>query len=286
MVAPPALPGIHPSKHPRALSFSTLRRLACSGGTGTYAFLVGLGAIEADRVIVRQYVMRDYDEELALLDAVSRQLAQHDAIVTYNGKTFDVPLMETRFIASRRSDHAIPSVHLDLLFSARRLLRGQLDRCALGDVERSVLGFHRIEDLPSWMIPSVYFQFVREADPRLLGGVLEHNRDDILSLVALTGWLARTYQSAPCMQSKARPSGPVPTRDCSLASLGHMPRSAGTSGPCSFWHRWFSWRSPVIGAQRRHLTSRACAVARALVRMPRRCGTLPRTTRRLESTRW
>jgi uncharacterized protein len=175
-----------------------------SGGTGTYAFLVGLGTIEADRVVVRQYVMRDYDEEPALLDAVSRQLAQHDAIVTYNGKTFDVPLMETRFIASRRSGGAIPSAHLDLLFPARRLLRGQLERCALGDVERSVLGFHRVEDLPSWMVPSVYFQFVREADPRLLGGVLEHNRDDILSLVALTGWLARTYQSTPCTQTNTR----------------------------------------------------------------------------------
>jgi uncharacterized protein len=166
-----------------------------SGGTGTYAFLVGLGTIEQDRVIVRQYLMRDYDEEPAMLEAVSAQLAQHDAIVTYNGKSFDVPLIETRFIASRRSASAIPQAHLDLLYPSRRLLRGLLERCALGDVERHILGFRRVEDLPSWMIPSVFFQFLREGDARLLGGVLEHNRDDILSLLALTGWLGRVYQS-------------------------------------------------------------------------------------------
>jgi uncharacterized protein YprB with RNaseH-like and TPR domain len=139
-----------------------------SGGTGTYAFLIGLGTIEPDRVVVRQYVMRDYDEELALLEAVGNQLAQHDALVTYNGKSFDVPLIETRFIASRRPLDVIPPAHLDLLHPTRRLLRGQLDRCALSDVERAVLGFRRFEDLPSWMIPSVYFQFVREGDARLL----------------------------------------------------------------------------------------------------------------------
>jgi hypothetical protein len=148
--------------------------------------------------------MRDYDEELALLEAVGNQLAQHDALVSYNGKSFDVPLIETRFIASRRSLGVIPPAHLDLLHPTRRLLRGQLDRCALSDVERAVLGFRRFEDLPSWMIPSVYFQFVREGDARLLGGVLEHNRDDILSLMALTGWLARTYQSSPTPTDDAR----------------------------------------------------------------------------------
>jgi uncharacterized protein len=175
-----------------------------SGGTGTYAFLIGLGTIESDRVVVRQYVMRDYDEELALLEAVGSQLVQHDAVVTYNGKSFDVPLIETRFIASRHPGGVFPPAHLDLLYPTRRLLRGRLDRCALNEVERAVLGFCRFEDIPSWMIPSVYFQFVREGDARLLGGVLEHNRDDILSLMALTGWLARTYQSSPGPSDDAR----------------------------------------------------------------------------------
>jgi uncharacterized protein YprB with RNaseH-like and TPR domain len=189
---------------PRRPLFFDTETTGLSGGTGTYAFLIGLGTIESDCVVVRQYVMRDYDEEPALLEAVGNQLAQHDAVVTYNGKSFDVPLIETRFIASRRSGGVIPPAHLDLLYPTRRLLRGQLDRCALSDVERAVLGVHRFEDLPSWMIPSVYFQFVREGDARLLGGVLEHNRDDILSLMALTGWLARTYQSSPGPNDDAR----------------------------------------------------------------------------------
>jgi uncharacterized protein YprB with RNaseH-like and TPR domain len=191
-------------KAPQHPAFLDTETTGLSGGTGTYAFLVGIGSIEGDAAIVRQYFMRDYDEEPALLEAVSQQLARHDAVITYNGKTFDLPLIETRFIASRRSPHVIPPSHLDLLFPTRRLLRGILERCTLVDVERSVLQHHRVGDLPGWMIPSVYFQFVREGDPRLIGGVLEHNREDILSLFALTGWLCRVYQSPTESRRDAR----------------------------------------------------------------------------------
>jgi uncharacterized protein YprB with RNaseH-like and TPR domain len=217
---------------PRRPVFLDTETTGLSGGTGTYAFLIGLGTIESDRVVVRQYVMRDYDEEPALLDAVGRQLAQHDAVVTYNGKSFDVPLIETRFIASRRPGSPIPAAHLDLLYPARRLLRGHLDRCALGDVEQSVLGYRRLDDLPSWMIPSVFFQFVREGDARLLGGVLEHNRDDILSLLALTGWLARRYQFDPdasddprVLTRVARTYAAIGWREDAMRILAHVVES-------------------------------------------------------------
>ncbi|MFN0073009.1 MAG: ribonuclease H-like domain-containing protein [Chloroflexota bacterium] len=188
-----------------------------SGGVGTYAFLIGLGSIEGKRVVVRQYLMRDYDEEPALLEAVSAQLAQHDAVVTYNGKSFDIPLVETRFIAARRSHAPVPELHLDLLHPARRLLRGSLERCALGDVERTILRHHRQEDVPSWMIPSIYFSYLRDGDARLLGGVLEHNRDDILSLIAFAGWLGKVF-SAP--QEAALPSMVLTRVAATYESLG------------------------------------------------------------------
>lgn len=180
---------------PQAPLFLDTETTGLSGGTGTFAFLIGLGWIERERLIIRQFLMRDYDEEPALLQAVAERLVQHDALVTYNGKSFDQPLMETRFVAARRETAPMPAVHLDLLHPTRRLLRDRLERCTLSDVERGVLGHSREGDLPGWMIPSVYFQYVREADPRLIGGVLEHNRDDILSLVALAGWLGHTFQA-------------------------------------------------------------------------------------------
>lgn len=178
---------------PRNPVFLDTETTGLSGGTGTYAFLIALGSFEGDRFIVRQYLMRDYDEEPALLEAVATQLATHDAVVSFNGKSFDLPLIETRYLASRMPRPSIPSLHLDLLFPSRRLWRGWLESCSLGSLERAILGHRRHDDLPSWMIPSIFFQFVRERDPRLMSGILEHNVHDVLSLATLTGWLTGAF---------------------------------------------------------------------------------------------
>lgn len=165
-----------------------------SGGTGTYAFLVGLGFFESDRFVVRQLLMRDYDEEPALLEAVAGELVGRDAVVTFNGTTFDLPLIETRYLVARRSPPALPDLHLDLLYPARRLWRRVLEGCSLSVLERAILGHERHDDLPSWMVPSAYFQYVRSRDPRLIGSVLEHNLHDILSLAGLAGWMADAFE--------------------------------------------------------------------------------------------
>jgi uncharacterized protein len=157
-----------------------------AGGTGTYAFMVGLAYFRGDRLLVRQYFMRDHAEEPAMLAALSQVLAQHEAVVTFNGKSFDVPLLLTRYTANRQRPTIPTAVHLDLLHPSRRFWREQLESCTLGTLERAVLGHSRAKDVPSWMIPELYFQYVRGGDPRAMAAVFEHNLHDILSLVTLT----------------------------------------------------------------------------------------------------
>lgn len=175
---------------PRRLLYLDTETTGLAGGTGTYAFLVGVGFFEADRFLLKQYFMRDLDEEPALLGALEALLADFDGVVTYNGRGFDLPLLETRFVLSRRPwpQHLW---HLDLLAPARRLWSRRLPDCRLGTIETRVLGLERVDDVPGALIPSLYFQYLRSRRPEEMGRVFEHNRLDVLSLVALTGWVTR-----------------------------------------------------------------------------------------------
>jgi uncharacterized protein len=167
-----------------------------AGGTGTYTFLVGAGFFDGDAFEVRQYFMRDLDDEPALLAALEVLFRGFDGFVTYNGACFDLPLLETRFVLARRRWPA-ERFHLDLLNSARRLWSERLADCRLGTVERHVLRFTRDDDLPGALIPSVYFDYLRWKRPGELPRVFEHNRRDILSLAALTGWVVAAVARAP-----------------------------------------------------------------------------------------
>jgi uncharacterized protein len=180
----------------RRLVYLDTETTGLAGGTGTYAFLVGLGYLDGDEFEVCQLFMRDLDEEPALLAAVESLLARFDGLVTYNGTGFDLPLLETRFVLGRRRWPA-DRFHLDLLTSARRLWRERLSDCRLGTVEQHALGFERRDDLPGAMIPAVYFEYLRRKRPDALPRVFEHNRHDILSLAALTGWVADAATRAP-----------------------------------------------------------------------------------------
>ena len=164
-----------------------------AGGTGTYAFLVGLGFFEGSSFVVRQLFMEDYDGEEALLHALAEALAPFAAVVSFNGKAFDLPLLDTRFSLARRPFPARGLPHLDLLFPSRRLWRDRLESCALGRLEEAFLGVERDHDVPSWAIPGIYFDYLRQGDARPLGRVFEHNRLDILSLATLALRLARQY---------------------------------------------------------------------------------------------
>jgi hypothetical protein len=156
-----------------------------AGGAGTAAFLIGAGWFEGERFRVRQYFMRDYHEEGALLHALEEDLGDFSSIVTYNGKAFDIPLLDTRFRLNR-SRFALGEVpHLDLLHPARRLWKKRLESCRLQSLEVALMGLRRTGDIPGDEIPQVYFDWVRRRDARLLARVFEHNRQDIVSLAAL-----------------------------------------------------------------------------------------------------
>jgi uncharacterized protein YprB with RNaseH-like and TPR domain len=167
-----------------------------AGGTGTYAFLVGVGFFDGDDFEVRQFFMRDLDEEPALLTALEEIFRRFDGFVTYNGAGFDLPLLETRFVLGRRRFPG-QAFHVDLLGPARRLWSARLADCRLGTVEQHALRFVRDNDLPGALIPTVYFEYLRRKRPGELPRVFEHNRHDILSLAALTGWVADAVVRAP-----------------------------------------------------------------------------------------
>jgi len=156
-----------------------------AGGAGTYIFLVGVGYFERDQFCIRQYFMRDYNEERALLSALNDLLANFKAVVTYNGKTFDLPLMESRYIMSGMKMSLKDPYHFDLLYPARRLWKRRLESCSLSIVEREILKVSRDDDVPGYLIPEIYFRYLRTKDARAIKQVFEHNLQDILSLVAL-----------------------------------------------------------------------------------------------------
>lgn len=169
--------------------FIDLETTGLSRGVGTYAFLLGIGRFVGGRFRVRQFFLRDFHEEPAALAALAEELATARAIVTFNGRSFDWPLLEARAIVNRRRLPRLP--HLDLLFPARRLWQQTLDSCRLARLEAAILGVRREDDVPGEEIPRLYFSFLETGDAEPLAGVIEHNRLDILSLAALTGYIAQ-----------------------------------------------------------------------------------------------
>lgn len=178
---------------PHQVVFLDTETTGLAGGTGTVAFLVGLAHLEpsSDALVIRQLFMRDFGEEPALLLALTELLAPFRHVVTFNGKSFDLPLLETRFVLARLHQRWRPERHFDLLHPARRLWRERLGSCSLGTLEAALLGHWRQADVPSWAIPSLYAAYLRLGQTEPLHGVFDHNRQDLLSLAALLGLLGR-----------------------------------------------------------------------------------------------
>jgi hypothetical protein len=176
-----------PPSPPSRWAFLDTETTGLAGGTGTYAFLVGVGRICADGFRVRQFFMRDYGEEPSLLWALARHLQEFDVLITYNGKTYDQPLLETRYHMARAQPPFGRLAHLDLLHGARRLWKLRLDSCRLVDLENQILGVEREGDLPGEMIPYVYFEYLRTQQAFRVVPIFHHNATDILSTACLTG---------------------------------------------------------------------------------------------------
>lgn len=182
--------------HQRLLYLDT-ETTGLAGGAGTVAFLVGIGHFLDGGFRLRQYFLDSLDREEALLRALADYLDGFDAIVTFNGKSFDLPLLETRFILARLRREVRSLPQLDLLFPARRLYRDRFGSCRLGELERQVLGLTRVEDVPSFEIPSLYFRYVRQRRFRALIPVFHHNALDVLSMVTLMAHIGALYEGGP-----------------------------------------------------------------------------------------
>ena len=176
------------------LLFLDLETTGLFGGAGTQAFLVGCASIEGTSIRVRQFLMPGFEHERAVLSELEAWAKSQGTLCTYNGRTFDVPLIETRFMYHRVPCPLDGVPHLDMLHAARRLWRQRPvgvgpdpddSSCSLGVLEKHIAGLHRVGDVPGYEIPSRFFSFVRNGDPGPLEAVLEHNRLDLISLAAV-----------------------------------------------------------------------------------------------------
>jgi uncharacterized protein YprB with RNaseH-like and TPR domain len=176
----------------RALYLDT-ETTGLAGGTGTVAFLVGLGRFEQGVLCLEQLIVPNLGDEAPVLARLAERIAAASCVVTYNGKSFDWPLLRTRFVMSRLPVPALP-LHIDLLHAARSLWKQRFDSLRLTEVEREVLSFTREHDIPGSEIPARYFQFLRDGQTDRLAPVLEHNQNDLIALAALLGVMITRFE--------------------------------------------------------------------------------------------
>ncbi len=166
-----------------------------SGGAGTFAFLVGVGYFSDAGFDLQQYIIRDPSEEAAMLLHLIDLIGPEMSFVSFNGKSFDIPLLQNRLVINRLPGNLREFPHLDVLHISRKLWRRKLTSCALKDLEPAIIGFHRTsEDVPGWMIPDIYFEYLKTGNPERLSEVIYHNAQDILSLAALFIHISLMFQ--------------------------------------------------------------------------------------------
>jgi uncharacterized protein YprB with RNaseH-like and TPR domain len=194
---------------PEDLLFLDAETSGLAGGTGTAAFVLGLATVRDDVLAVRQLLMTRFAGERALLEALGGALRAHECLVTFNGKSFDLPLLRgrTRLAGLAWTDDR--HLHLDLLHVTRRRLREGWADCRLRTAEEHALGFARADDFPGAEVPAAWQRWLRRGDAAPLPRILDHNREDLLSLAGLLAVLAQpTRREAPLLHA-ARPAPPM-----------------------------------------------------------------------------
>jgi uncharacterized protein YprB with RNaseH-like and TPR domain len=185
-----------------ALLFLDTETSGLAGGTGTVAFVLGLATVRDDVLAVRQLLMTGFGGERALLEALGRALSAHECLVTFNGKSFDVPLLRARTRLAGLEWPAAEPRHLDLLHVTRRRLREGWADCRLRTAEEQALGFERTDDFPGSEVPAAWQRWLQRGDAVPLPRILDHNREDLLSLAGLLAVLAApTRREAPLLHA-------------------------------------------------------------------------------------
>ncbi len=228
-----------------------------SGGTGTMAFVVGLGFYAEGSFRLRQYFLRDPGDEPAMVEGLDDCLPGFEALVSFNGRSFDVPIIENRFILARRVPPLRGMPHFDLLHPARRLWRYALSSCALTSLEREVLGVRRQQaDVPSGLIPFLYRDYLRTGDARDMQRVLYHNKIDILSMVTLAARLCRSV-TVPWEQEQGEGAREVAPGE--IYALGRWYDQEDRAGEAVRAYRCVLHRDSEVGGTLRRRTLRELA---------------------------
>ncbi|NBI27844.1 ribonuclease H-like domain-containing protein [Chengkuizengella marina] len=179
--------------HDKMLFFDT-ETTGLGIGAGNVPFMLGIGYYTDDAFIVEQLFIRNPSEELAMLAYINEKFQHFTHLVSYNGKTFDLPLLKNRFIIHRLTYEGEHLEHIDLLYPARSLWRNSLTTCKLSHVERKRLGIHRVDDVPGSMAPTLYFKYLIEKDPNIVADVFRHNKVDIVTLAILSIYFVSLFE--------------------------------------------------------------------------------------------
>lgn len=247
---------------PEDVLFLDTETTGLSGGVGTVAFQIGLGYFTRVGFVVEQYLMHDYPQEPEMLRQLAARMQRFTVICTFNGKSFDIPLLRSRFVMNRMKDNCIPAVHADVLYPARRLWKLRLHQCTLGRLEDQLLGVEREDDLPGAMVPQAYFQYLKDRDFSQMEKVLEHNRQDIVSLAQLYFELCRLM---------ARPEEIDQNED--LLSLARMCERSGDTQRANKCYRMCAkgdtraeaFRAMSVNAKRNGQTETAVKLCKAML---------------------
>ncbi len=211
------------SIEPSRFLFLDVETTGLSGGTGTWVFLIGLGWLEENTFRIRQYFLRNPAEEIAMLHHFAAFANHFGGLITFNGKVFDLPLIQTRQILKKMPQPVAPPDHLDLLVCARSLWRERFPSRRLGYLEEALLGFQRHGDIPGAEIPAIYFNYLRRGETSLLKKVFEHNVYDILSMAVLLGRVAAAIEK--------------PDHPAECYSLGRLYYEAGHNDKAQYYYR-------------------------------------------------
>ena len=247
---------------PEDVLFLDTETTGLSGGVGTVAFQIGLGYFTRVGFVVEQFLMHDYPQESEMLRQLSARMKRFSILCTFNGKSFDVPLLRSRMVMNRMKDDSIPAVHADVLYPARRLWKLRLRQCTLGHLENQLLGVERVDDLPGAMVPQAYFQYLKDRNFGPMEKVLEHNRQDIVSLAQLYFELCRLM---------AKPEEIAQEED--LLSLARMCERTGDTSRANKCYRMCAkgdtraeaFRALSINAKRQGQTDTAVKLCKAML---------------------
>lgn len=201
-VSVPLRRGVSPLLPLESLLFLDTETSGLAGGTGTFVFLLGLARFDGHALVVRQYFATQFAAETAMLRALADALAGTRCMVSFNGKSFDVPLLKTRYALQGLGEPFGQTPHCDLLHASRRLLEDGWPDCRLRTTESRALGFDREDDLPGAQVPAAWQRWLTHGDAREVPRILQHNREDLVSLAAIVGLLNSCEARAPLFDTR------------------------------------------------------------------------------------